>query len=142
MHTLALSGGDLVAASSGHAVIDGTAMVRQNLALALGEPIGTDRFHPGWGSTLSAQTGTPLTEAAVTGLRAEAIRVVQAMIAAQGAVITADAASGARSRFSAADVISRLIDVQVTPALDTARVFVKVNTAAGDRVGSVATAAI
>lgn len=137
MHTLALSGGDLVATSAGHAVIDGTAMVRQNLALALGEPVGTDRFHPLWGSTLDAQTGTPLDDTAATGLRGEAIRVVQAMIAAQGAAIGADAASGARSRFSAADVIARLVDVQVTPRLDAASVYVKVATAAGDAVGSV-----
>lgn len=142
MHTLALSGGDLVATSAGHAVIDGTAMVRQNLALGLGEAVGTDRFHPEWGSTLQAQIGTALTDQAVAGLRSEAIRVVHAMIAAQGAVITADAAAGARSRYGAADVISRLVDVQVTPSLDTAAVYVKVNTAAGDRVGSVLTAGI
>lgn len=142
MHTLALSGGDLVATSAGHAVVDGTAMIRQNLSGALAEPIGNDRFHPDWGSTLQAQIGTPLTQAEVASLRAEAVRVVQSLIAAQGAAITADAAAGRRSRFSAADIISRLLDVQITTSYDTAAVVVKVTSAAGDQIGSATMAAI
>jgi hypothetical protein len=136
MHTLALSGGDLVATASGHLVIDGAAMVRQNLACALAEPVGTDRFHPGYGSTLSAQVGTPLTVAETATVRAEAVRVVQALIAAQGAAISADAAAGARSRFSASDVIARLVDVVVTPNLDRASVLVKIQTGSGAVLGS------
>ena len=135
MHTLALSGGDLVATSAGHAIVDGSSMIRQNMALALGEPVGTDRFHPAWGSTLDAQTGTPGTDAALLGLRAEAMRVVSALIAAQGAAIAADAAAGRRSRFGSADIISRLVDVQVSQDLDAAQVYVQVATAAGDAVG-------
>lgn len=141
MHTLALAGGDLVATSSGHLVIDGAAMVRQNLACALAEPVGTDRFHPDWGSTLDAQIGSPLTDAEAMGVRAEAVRVVQSLIAAQGAAISADAAAGVRSRFSAADVIARLNDVAVTPSLDAATVVVSVTTGAGAQVGSATMAA-
>jgi hypothetical protein len=136
MHTLALSGGDLVATSEGHMLIDGAGMIRQNLACALAEPIGTDRFHPTWGSTLSAQIGTPLTDAESAAVRTEAVRVVQALIAAQGAAIAADAAAGAPSRFSATDIIASLVDVKVTPALDTASVVVQVQTGAGALLGS------
>lgn len=136
MHTLALAGGDLIATAAGYAVIDGAAMVRQNLACALAEPIGTDRFHPTFGSTLSQQIGSPMTDTETAGIRTEAVRVVQAMIAAQGAVIAADAAIGARSRFSAADVIAQLVGVDVTQNLDAASVVVRVQTAAGTMLGS------
>lgn len=142
MHTLALSGGDLVATAAGHATADGATMIRQNLACALGEPVGTDRFHPSWGSTLQAMVGTPLDASATAGLRAETVRVVQAMIAAQGAVIAADAAVGARSRYSAADVIARLKDVQIGGSLDTATVVVKVTSGAGAQVGVASLAAV
>lgn len=136
MHTLALAGGDLVATSGGHAVIDGAAMIRQNLAGALAEPVGTDRFHPTWGSTLSAQIGTPLTQAETATLRTEAVRVVQAMIAAQGAAISADASAGRRSRFSAADIIAQLLGVAVTSDLDAASVLVQIQTGAGARLST------
>jgi hypothetical protein len=68
-------------------------------------------------------------------LRAEAVRVVQVLITAQGQAISADAASGARSRFSAADVIARLVDVQVAASLDAVQVVVHVATGSGDSVG-------
>lgn len=142
MHTLALAGGDLIATAAGYVVIDGAAMVRQNLACALAEPIGTDRFHPTYGSTLSQQIGAPMTDTEIAGVRSEAIRVVQALIAAQGAAIAADAAAGARSRFSAADVIAQLVGVNVTQNLDTASVMVQVETAAGATLGSATMAVV
>lgn len=108
MKTLALQGGDLIVGPRGHRTITAGPKIRQDLALALGEEVGTDRFHPDWGSVLPRYVGRPIGPETELMVRSEVARVVQLYIDTQRNEIVNDALAGRRSRFTTADVVSRL----------------------------------
>lgn len=122
MKTLALQNGDLVVGPAGHKTITQGSRIRQDLALALGEAVGNDRFHPQWGSVLGRYVGRPLTPDSELLVRSEVARVVQSYIDVQRAEIVDDAVSGRRSRYTTADVVSRLDDLTTSISYDTIRI--------------------
>jgi phage baseplate assembly protein W len=128
MKTLALAGGDLVVGPNGHRTVTGSSKIRQDLALALGEPLGHDRFHPEWGSVLPNYVGRPITADTELLVRSEANRVVQVYIDVQKNEIVNDSLAGRRSRFTTADVVARLDDIQTSLTFDTIRVKLKLVT--------------
>lgn len=132
--TLALQGGDLVVGPQGHATITGSRKIRQDLALALGEPYGTDRFHPRWGSVLPDYVGRPIMEDTEMLVRSECSRVVQVYIDTQRAEILEDALGGRRSRFTTADVVARLNGIDTMIAFDSIRVKLKLVTRAAEEL--------
>lgn len=122
MKTLALQGGDLVVGSQGHKTITASPKIRQDLALALGEQYGGDRFHPTWGSMLPSYVGRPITSDTELLVRSEVARVVQAYIDVQRSEIVNDTLAGKRSRYTTADVVSRLNDITTSISYDAIRV--------------------
>lgn len=134
MKTLALQGGDLVVGPGGHKTITGSAKVRQDLALALGEPYGQDRFHPNWGSVLTDYVGRPVNSDTELLVRSEAARVVQMYIDVQRVEIVEDALAGRRSRFTTADVVARLDDVNTVIQFDTIRILLSLVTQAQENL--------
>jgi len=132
--TLALQGGDLVVGPGGHKTITGSAKVRQDLALALGEPYGQDRFHPNWGSVLTDYVGRPVNSDTELLVRSEAARVVQMYIDVQRVEIVEDALAGRRSRFTTADVVARLDDVNTVIQFDTIRILLSLVTQAQENL--------
>lgn len=113
---------------NGHKTISGSAKVRQDLALALGEPYGNDRFHPQWGSVLSEYVGRPIDSDTEMLVRSETARVVQVYIDIQRVEIVEDALAGRRSRFTTADVVARLDDIETEIRFDTIRVLLSLFT--------------
>lgn len=135
MKTLALQSGDLVVSGrDGHKTITGTAKVRQDLALALGEPYGDDRFHPQWGTVLSSYVGTPISAETELLIRSEVARGVQSYIAVQRNEIINDSLQGNRSRYSTADVVAEVTSIDVQIAWDQARVALTLRTASSTTV--------
>jgi phage baseplate assembly protein W len=134
MKTLALRGGDLVVGPAGHQTITGTPKIRQDLALALGEPYGNDRFHPTWGSVLPNYVGTPLTPDLEMMVRAEVARVIAQYIAIQQDEVVADSLGGVRSRYTTDDVISQVTAITATVNADTIRVAVSLTTRSQQQV--------
>ena len=135
MKTLALSQGDLVVSGqSGHKTITGLAKVRQDLALALAEPYGDDRFHPQWGSVLPSYVGTPITAETELHVRSEVARVIQTYIDTQRNEVLNDALNSRRTRYSTADVVAEVTDVQTEVAWDIIRVKVTLRTASNQSV--------
>lgn len=122
MKTLALQSGDLVVGPQGHKTITGSQRIRQDLALALGEPYGHDRFHPGWGSMLPNYVGQPITGDTELIVRSEVARVVQNYIEVQQSEIVNDTLRGDRSRFTTADVVARLDNIKTSISYDAIRV--------------------
>ena len=122
MKTLALQGGDLVVGPQGHKTITASPKIRQDLALALGEQYGGDRFHPTWGSMLPSYVGRPITADSELLVRSETARVVQVYIDVQRAEIVNDTLAGKRSRYTTADVVARLDDIHATFSFDSIRV--------------------
>ncbi len=134
MKTLALQGGDLVVGSQGHKTITGSQRIRQDLALALGEPYGNDRFHPTWGSTLPLYVGRPIDPDADMLVRSEVARVVQSYIDTQRAEVLSDGLNGRRTRFTTSDVVSRLNNITTTVLYDAVRVKISLTTQSGENL--------
>ncbi len=134
MKTLALRGGDLIVGPQGHRTITASPKIRQDLALALGEAYGNDRFHPQWGSTLSHFIGRPIGGDTQMLVRSEVARVVQGYIDVQRSEIVNDTLAGRRSRFTTADVVSRLDNITTRITFDTIRIKLSLVTQSQDNV--------
>lgn len=134
MKTLALRGGDLVVGPAGYQTITGTPKIRQDLALAMGEPYGNDRFHPTWGSVLPNYVGTPITQDTPMLVRAEVARVIAAYIGIQQDEVVSDALGGVRSRYTTDDVVAQVTDITATVNADTIRVSVSLVTRSNQQV--------
>ncbi len=134
MRTLMLRNGDLVVGSAGHQVVEGTAKIRQDLALALGEPYGDDRFHPEWGSMLPNYIGEPATDEVQALVTSETARVLQAYIDSQSADVLQDSLAAQRSRYATADVVRQVNGVEAAVEVDTIHLKVSLTTQAGQNV--------
>jgi phage baseplate assembly protein W len=135
MKTLQLSGGDLVVTGrAGHQTITGLAKIRQDLALALAEPYGDDRFHPQWGSVLPNYVGTPISADTEMLVRSEVARVIQAYIGVQQNEVVNDALVGNRTRYSTADVVAEVTDIATAISWDTLRVKVTLRTVSNQSI--------
>lgn len=134
MKTLAMSNGDLVVGATGHQTISGVPKIRQEIALALGEDYGADRFHPELGSVLGEFIGQPLDEETDMLVRAEVGRVVQQYIAVQQREVLRDHLAQRRSRFDASDVVTGITDIQASVDFDTVRVSANLVTQSGAQV--------
>ena len=134
MKTLALRNGDLVVTGTGHQTISGSAKIRQELALALGEEFGADKYHPTWGSILNEFFGKPIDELTQDEVRTEVARVIQAYIAVQQQEVLSDHLAQRASRFHSNDVVTGLNSIDVSMTLDTIFVSVDLQTASGQSV--------
>lgn len=134
MKTLALKNGDLVVGPAGHATISGTKKIRQDLALALGEPYSDDRFHPEWGSLLPNYIGEQVGPELQSLVISEAARVIQAYVDGQAAEIQKDALSSSMSRYDTTDVVKQVNGVDATLGVDTIYVKVSLTTQANQTV--------
>lgn len=134
MKTLALANGDLVVGAGGHRTVSGSEKVRQEIALALGEYWGTDRFHADqWGSVLTDYLGQPIDTAGSLefDVRTEIARVLANYVAIQTTEIYNDYLDGRRSRFDTADVIRSVDSIDVAKVNDSFRITIALTTAAG-----------
>lgn len=134
MKALAVVGRDLVLDGGSYRFVDGASKVVQDLRLALGEPLGTDRFHPGWGSQLDQYVGLPLVESTRFAVEQEVARVAANYAAVQRDRIRRDTLAGDKSRFKTADVLTQVDQIRVTSDADAVRVAVTVRTADGQTV--------
>jgi hypothetical protein len=134
MKQLTLQDGDLVVTPHGHETVTGSSRVKQDLQMALGEEIGTDRFHPKFGSYLSGWIGQPITSQLEFAVEAEVIRVLNNYILDQHDEVLDDVTSGRRSRFSTSDVIRGVVSIGTTVDLDRIYFQVVLTTRSGENV--------
>lgn len=135
MKTLALSNGDLVVGQGGHLTISGVSKIRQELALALGEYFGTDRFHRDiWGSVVSDYLGRPIDDSLIAQVEAEVARVLSQYIAIQDQEIYQDYINGRRTRYATADVIREVTSINAQPINDSIQISITLATQAGSTV--------
>jgi hypothetical protein len=134
MKALALSNGDLVVGHQGHSTVSGSSKIRQDLALALGEPLGDDRFHPEWGSVLPFYIGGPVSDDVQAIVRSEVSRVLSNYIAVRDEYILEDRLSGSGSRFDSSDVVSSVDSISAKVDMDAIRITVALTTLAGTKV--------
>lgn len=134
MKTLQLRNGDFVLGQGGYSTVTGTAKIRQDLALALGEPLGDDRFHTDWGSVLPSYVGQPITSETQMLVQAECARVIQQYIDAQRTGILNDVLNGNRTRYTTDDVVVQVTGIDANADLDSLRVKLSLLTQASQNV--------
>lgn len=137
MKSWQVSGGDLVIGQGGFQTVTGAARIIQHIRHALSEPLGIDRFHPGWGSLIDEFVGQPLNEGTAWELEQEVNRVIGNFMAVQNEKINRAAARGNSSLYTRADVLSEVSSVDVTYRQDQASILITVSTLSGDEVSTV-----
>lgn len=134
MKTLLLAQGDLVLGPAGHQTVTGSAKVRQDLALALGEEYGNDRFHRQWGSVILRYVGQPIDAALELAVYSEVNRVLSTYIGSQRQNIKRDSLTGRLSRYTTSDVVVGVQTIDVRATYDTIKVSMVLETAAHETV--------
>lgn len=134
MKTLLLAQGDLVVTPRGHATVTGSGRVKQDLALALGEELGHDRYHREWGSVVARFVGGAITPATELAVISEVNRVLGVYITAQRNSIQRDSLRQQISRFSTADVVQSVKSINAKINLDTITITVVLETGSRETV--------
>jgi hypothetical protein len=130
MMTLQMRNGDLVVTAKGHALVAGEAKTRQDLALAVREPYGIDRFHPEWGSLLPRYIGSQINLETEALIRAECTRIVKNLMAQQQSIQSADARGGHPNRFSTNEIIRGIASIDLKSDYDRFHVRINLTTQA------------
>lgn len=128
MKTLRLQHGDLVPGPGGLETVTGPDMLIQDLRGALGEPLGNDRFHPGWGSVIDDYVGLPLDEGTAFEIEQEVNRVIGNYMAVQDEYLRRDQTSGRAPRYTTDDVIAAVSGVDVKYRHDHASITIGIQT--------------
>lgn len=134
MKTMLLNEGDLVVSHRDYAFVTGTGKVAQDLRAAILEPLGNDRFHPGWGSTLDQFLAQIADEQTRTDIESEVNRVILNYASVQRDKIEADISSESDSRYSTDEILSRIEGVSATSSGDTMTVTIVLRTVSGEVV--------
>lgn len=134
MKTMLLDDGDLVPAHRDFKMVTGTGKVAQDLRVALLEPLGIDRFHPGWGSALGGFIASIASPDLQSDIEAEVNRVISNYAAIQRDKVEADINGDRTTRFTSDEILSRVQSVQVKTTDETVRVRIVLQTASGEVV--------
>lgn len=131
--------GDIAVGGDGKPVmVEGAARIRQELALWLLEPMGTDGVYPKFGSDLWNYIGTPAFDDNLTAIKSEVNRVVTNYIAAQNEQIAKDKQRLSDNEFLQVwtddDIVSTLNSITVSATGTNVNVLVILSTAAATQV--------
>lgn len=133
MKTMLLRDGDLVPSHRDLRMVTGAGKVAQDLRCALREPLGNDRFHTGWGSTLEGFLASIADEETRSEVEEEINRVISNYAAVQRDRIEADIfGEESESRFTTEEIVSRIRDVAVQVEGDTIKATITIQTVAGE----------
>lgn len=134
MKTLLLRDGDLVPARNDLVTVSGVAKLRQDLRCALLEPLGNDRFHPGWGSSLTDFVAQIANEDARIDVEAEVNRVISNYAAVQRDKIEADIVGDTNTRFTTDEILARVRRVAVSLRDESVLIEIVLSTVSGEIV--------
>lgn len=140
MKQLRLVNGDLDVQPGGFALVSGQQKVLQDLGILVRDALGSDRFHPRWGTILHeyVSSGVHPEEVALL-VRSEITRVIQNYIVMQSDQISSDADNGRRSRFSPDEIVVDVSNIEIQQSYDRLNVRVTVITGRGAAVSVVRT---
>jgi phage baseplate assembly protein W len=134
MKSLALVNGDLSVGAGGYQLVTGSARIRQDMALALGEEIGNDQFHPEWGSVLIRFLGQQIDQETQFHIRSEIARVIRQYIDAQAQVILINNINRNRQTSGSADIVVGVSDITTTVSYDTIQISANLQTLSGKTI--------
>lgn len=133
MKTLEIRAGDLALAPGGYAMLTGRAKMKQDLAVAVREPLGCDRFHPNWGSVLGEMIGGISGDDTKGRILAEINRLIFNYSAVQNDQFAGTYSSG-QPLYTNDEVISAVTGIKITAREDAFYVRVSLVTMANNTV--------
>ena len=134
MKSLALVAGDLSVGAGGYQLVTGSDRIRQDMALALGEAAGNDRFHPDWGSVLMNFIGQPIDSNTQFNIRAEVGRVIQQYIDVQAQNVIQAGLNRERQVANTGDIVVGVSNINAKVYYDTVRVSANLQTLSGKTI--------
>lgn len=134
MKTFLLRNGDLDTGPGGFTLITGASKVKQDLSVALREPLGCDRFHTKWGTVLPEIIGEAISDEARLRVHSEVTRLVANYVAVQSDLIVADYSRNRRTRYSADEIVSGIKEIIIRQEMDRLYVKVVVTTSTNQQV--------
>lgn len=126
--SFAVQNGDILVKSSSVQTVSGTDKLKQDIFVWLAEAYGVDRFHPQYGSTLSAHIGRLNTLDNAFAVEVETNRVLTNLQRYQKVLYEADP-----SRYQPEELLDTIIDVTATPNLDNLSLQITFATAVGKK---------
>jgi hypothetical protein len=111
--------------------VTGGARIRQDLALALGEEVGGDHFHPEWGSVVIRYLGVPINDELIFDVKTEVTRVIEQYISNQNRILREGLLSQSRPVYVTDDIVVGVSDVDATVTFDTIKVTANLTTQSG-----------
>lgn len=130
MQTLGLINGDFALDGGDILTLTGSDKIRQDLALALNEEFGSDRFHPQWGSIIKQYLGQLINAQLQLLVKAEVLRVAKNYIAVQQAEIIGNTQVDVAGVFDTTDVVRQITSVNTHATFDTINVVLTLQTLA------------
>ncbi len=118
MKTFLVRNGDFVLSGRSFDEVSGGTKVMQDITSALREPVGSDRFHLLWGSTLPLFVGEPASQGVAVLVKSEVERVISNYMLIQQTLLRQDQLANRRLRFSAGEVISQIESVSIEQDAD------------------------
>lgn len=131
--------GDLAVGGDGKiTMVEGAERIKQELALWLIEPLGTDTVYTKFGSDLWSYIGAPAFEDNLSAIRTEVIRVVTNYIAAQDERIAQDKQNMSNEEFLQCwtdnDIVTSISAITVSQSGTNVNVYISLSTAADTEV--------
>lgn len=133
MKTFLVRGGDIHLGPTGFEMCNGQQKLKQDLAMAMIEPLGTDRFHPRWGSLFASYIGAAFAPEAKAIIQSEANRILANTRAMVLREIERDSLSAHKSRYTDDEVIGSVDLIEIRIKLDAVFVRVWLTTRSGQQ---------
>lgn len=127
MNTFTVKDGDLVMDPTSYDFVTGPQKVAQDLGIACREPLGSDRFHPNWGSLLPSYVGLSAQQGGLM-IRGELSRVVQNYSMMQRGIASQDVANQVTPRLSPSEIVGRVESINIRQTYDAFAVQVLIST--------------
>ncbi len=108
-------------------------MVAQDIRGGLLEPLGNDRFHPGYGSTIDSFIGQPQTQEVLFEVEQEVLRVTDNYSAVQADFLRRAAWDNRPAR-SADEIFARVGEIRFDPQPTTLGVNITIQTVDGSTI--------
>lgn len=132
MYGLKVTDGDLVLQGLNYQTVEGTPKIAQDLSFALLERVGSDPYHPFWGSILSRFIGEPLTDEIRQRVVVAIRTVLTNYVAVQRDQITKAGVDGTRSTLNSSQVVQSVNAIDVQTIQDRLTVRIELTTLSGD----------
>ncbi len=134
MKTLKLQGRDLVVSGGDLALVTGAEKTVQDLTCALIEPLGNDRFHPGFGSSLDTFIGFTQDQTLTFEIQQEILRVINNYIAVQQDKLASSRIAGQTTAYSFDELVNNIREIVPTASFDELRFRIVLDNLSGNAI--------